>query len=293
MPNIILITNPKSGNGTSIKAAHIAQQTLASKRINVHIAYTEYEGHATLLAKSFIANFDIIVAIGDDETVNEVAQALVGTDRVLGIIPCGSGNGLAKHLGIPMILKKAIKIIYNKKVKSIDAPKINDQYFFTTAGVGFGTKISHNFRKFNGRDFKNYFKSILMDFQLYSPQQYTIDVNGKKISSKAFVISLAEEAQQKDHTFISPPSKAKKGVLEATILSKSSLFKNGHFGFNFFKRKAQKSPEVIHLQSDDITIDTTKKRQLVFGHKDGETEKWSTPLNFKFSKGDKLNVIVH
>lgn len=292
MLNIVLITNPISGNGSSIKAAQIAQQALASKHINVHIAYTEYTGHASELATSCLPNFDIIVAIGGDGTVNEIAQALVGTNKILGIIPSGSGNGLARHLGIPMSLKSAIKTIYRKNIKSIDAPKINNEYFFCTAGIGFDAKVSHTFSKFEGRGLKNYIKAILMEFRNYTPKRYTITINGEEISSKAFVITIANAAQYGNEAYIAPTAKINDGLLEVTILPKPSFLTGLNFGIRLFLRNIHKHPKVLHLQSDEIKIKTNLESEKIFGHKDGEPEEWVTPLNFKIKKNEKLNVIV-
>ncbi|WP_052444827.1 diacylglycerol kinase family protein [Flammeovirga sp. OC4] len=288
MPSIILITNPKSGNGAATKAAHVAQQTLAKKKMNVHIAYAEYKGHATQLAKSFISDFDIIVAIGDHETVNEVAQALVGTDKPLGIIPCGNEEGLAKNLGIPTALRKAIKIIYNKRIKCIDAPQINNEHVFYTDGVE--SKANHKSKMFNGREIGNYFKSFIMDFQKHSANNFTISVNGQKITSNAFVITLANGELFKSGPYI--PSTLRKGSEHLDSVNPKD--KGMNFGIHLVKNNSSNQrTEVIHLQSNNFVINADKKQKSIFGFKDKETEKWSTPLNFKIRKEDKLNVIVH
>ncbi|KXX70280.1 diacylglycerol kinase family protein [Flammeovirga sp. SJP92] len=290
MPNIILITNPKSGNGAAVKAAQITQQALASKSINVHIAYTEYTGHASLLAKSFVNDFDIIVAIGGDTTVNEVAQALVGTDKLFGIIPCGADNRLAQHFGIPVRLKKAIKIIYNQKVKNINAPLINDQYFFCNAGVGFDALMGKNLKRVNGKVLINYIKAIFKDFQNHFPDQYTININGQEITSKAFLITITDSDQFEKESFGSSSEKINNGNVKAKILFKPSIRRTINSGFRFFKKK---SPNEIYLQSDDFVINSDNKHHEILGHKDGEQRKWSTPLNFKIRREDRLNVIVN
>ncbi|WP_052444309.1 diacylglycerol kinase family protein [Flammeovirga sp. OC4] len=291
MPNIILITNPKSGNGSSIKAAHLAQQALASKRINVHIVYTEYPGHASTLAKSLLNDFDIIVAIGGDATVNEVAQSLVGTDKIFGIIPCGSRNRLAEHFGIPARLKKAIKIIYHQKVIHINAPLINDQYFFCNAGIGFDTLINNNsLMQFNSKTLKNYFKVKFMGLQNQVQNEYTIHINGQKITSKAFSITVDKGAQTHPMDLDTTSKKLNDGLLKAKFSAKSSLHNLINFDVQILKDN--NVSKGTNLKSNDFVVNSTTQKSQILGHKDGEHKKWSTPLNFKIRKEDHLNVII-
>ena len=136
---MLFIVNPISGHG---RKKHI----ISRLQKNGHkIVCTEYAGHAEKLARE--ASDDIVVAVGGDGTVNEVARGLVGTGKTLGIIPCGSGDGLARHLGISHVFTKAMNVITSGKVNPLDAGTINDRLFFSVCGVGFYAIVSEKFAK--------------------------------------------------------------------------------------------------------------------------------------------------
>ena len=129
------------------------------KKYDVRIRFTEYAGHATGLVEEAIKEgTDVVVAVGGDGTVNEVARALVGTDTAFGIVPCGSGNGLARHLHIPMNARKVVEIINAGEVDAIDVMTVNGQYCFCTAGVGYDAKVSADYAKESRRGLFTYAK---------------------------------------------------------------------------------------------------------------------------------------
>ncbi|MBB6458946.1 diacylglycerol/lipid kinase family protein [Flammeovirga kamogawensis] len=291
MKNIVLIANPVSGNGLSVKAAEITQQTLAAKGLNVHISYTQHAGHASQLAKNFINEFDIIVAIGGDGTVNEIASALVNSPAILGIIPTGSGNGLARHLKIPMNLKSAIKCLYREKVVKIDAPKVNNEYFFCTAGIGFDAQVSHSFANMKGRGFMNYIKATFLEYFKYRSKNYALYLDTKKKALDAFVITIANAAQYGNNAYIAPKAKINDGLLEVTLLPKPSFFDAINFSIRLFTKKIHKHNKVKTLQTETIKIDVPTENGDIYGHKDGEPEIWHLPLEFSLKSNDKLTVI--
>ena len=134
-------------------------QYIDQSRYDFKVCYTQYAGHAYELAKEAAENgVNVVVAVGGDGTVNEVARALVHTSTALGVVPCGSGNGFARHLGIPMGVKKSIEFINAAEPKNIDYGKINGQPFFCSCGMGFDAVVSSDFAKGNRRGMLNYVK---------------------------------------------------------------------------------------------------------------------------------------
>ena len=132
---IIFIINPIAGKGKGKIVESQVQQFFSKKEVDFKTYLTEYNGHATLLTKSILTQKPtIVVACGGDGTINEVAQTLIGTDIALGIIPIGSGNGLAANLHIPSDYEKAFEVILNAKQSKIDAGKVNENYFIFTSG---------------------------------------------------------------------------------------------------------------------------------------------------------------
>jgi diacylglycerol kinase family enzyme len=141
---IWFVLNPKSGTTTPAKRNKIIQAI--NKQANCRLILTEYAGHATEIAQQAVQQgISRVVAVGGDGTVNEVARGLVGSDTALGIIPIGSGNGLARHLNIPLKIDKAIQFAIQQPTAQIDACYLNEIPFFCTAGVGFDAFVANEF----------------------------------------------------------------------------------------------------------------------------------------------------
>src|SRR5262249_1311819 len=154
--------------------------------------YTQYPQHATELAlKAVRDSADIIAAVGGDGTVNEIGKALINTKAVLAIIPAGSGNGLARHLGIPVGLTRAIKALNHAHPMAIDTAKINEEIFLGTAGIGFDAHIAHAFAQFGKRGFLSYCQVALKEFSQYEPQSYHMTIDGKQLIRKALILTFA------------------------------------------------------------------------------------------------------
>ena len=136
---ILVIINPISGAAHRDYMPEIVNRNLDSERFDVYVRFTQGPGHATEMAKKAIEHqFDGVIAIGGDGTINETASALINSPTALGIVPCGSGNGLARHLGIPLIPERALKIINDWHTDSLDYCTVNDIPFFCTCGVEIG-----------------------------------------------------------------------------------------------------------------------------------------------------------
>ncbi|MBL0342836.1 MAG: NAD(+)/NADH kinase [Bacteroidetes bacterium] len=145
---ILFVINPKSGNGSNKPVFSDIEKVLKNDFHQIEVAYSNYKGHATELATLAIKNnFDVVVAVGGDGTVNEVALALNGTGKSLAIIPSGSGNGLARHHKIPFNIQKALQVIANNNVIDHDSIKINEFTSFNVSGIGFDALVAHLLEK--------------------------------------------------------------------------------------------------------------------------------------------------
>ena len=146
---IWFIVNPVSGGITKDDIANLISDILSRSLYDWRICYTGYAGHGAVLATMAVENdIDVVVAVGGDGTVNEVARSLVHSKTVLGIVPCGSGNGLARHLQIPMEPRKALEMINVGENISIDYGLINNRPFFCTCGMGYDAAVSYKFSSF-------------------------------------------------------------------------------------------------------------------------------------------------
>ncbi|KXX71485.1 diacylglycerol kinase family protein [Flammeovirga sp. SJP92] len=293
MKKIVLIANPISGQGKAKKAALLSKEVLDQKNHEVHIEYTKHAGHATALAKDLSQRYDIIVAVGGDGTVNEVAQGLLDTSKTLGIIPTGSGNGLARHLKIPMNTKNAALCIDRFTTKEIDTPTINGKNFFCTAGIGFDAHISHVFSEMSGRGLSNYVKAIFTEYGSYKTGEYTIQYDDKTERESAFVITVGNAAQYGNEAMITPLASIHDDHLDVTLLRKPSLFTAMNWGMRLFFKNIHKAPRSKYFKTKRLKIHSSKGLLEINGHRDGEPDLWEFPLTFDINEGRKLSVIVN
>ena len=214
----LFVINPLSHEIKNLDIKKIIERNLDPNQFEYKIVYTEDVRHATYLAQNALIDTEIIAAVGGDGTVNEVGRALVNTKRVLAIIPVGSGNGFARHLGIPIGLIKAIKALNRSYIAVIDTGKINDNIFLGTAGIGFDAQIAHKFALFKKRGFFSYCRIAINEFSLYKPKSYFITIDGKKMIRKAFILTFANSSQYGNNFTIAPKAEISDGSLDLAII---------------------------------------------------------------------------
>lgn len=217
---IWFIVNPISGG----KKVHQSIVKLIDSQLDKQaylpkICYTEYAGHATKIAKEAVmSGVPTVVAIGGDGTVNEVGKALIHTKTALGIIPTGSGNGLARELGIPMKAAKAIESLNTPISKQIDVCYANDVPFFCTAGIGFDAHCANIFSKMKGRGLLNYVKVGFSEFWKYQPLKCVFGANDYEV----FSITFGNASQFGNNAYITPTAIIDDGLIDCTIISPPS-----------------------------------------------------------------------
>lgn len=207
------------------------------ENIKYEIVQSEEEGHSKELAAKAcsINQYDIIVAVGGDGTVNEVGSQLINTHTRLGIIPNGSGNGLARELGIPLNMIRAICLLNQPSTITIDAGKVNGNPYFCTAGVGFDAHIGKLFAQSKTRGFSTYVQKVIGAYWSYNPAEYLI-FNGKPApeKEKAFAITIANAKQYGNNAFIAPDAKISDGKLNLCIIKPFPRFKMLELGSRLF-----------------------------------------------------------
>ena len=195
------------------------ERTLNHELFDSELRLTEYAGHASEIAKACAAEgIDIVVAIGGDGTVNEVARSLVHTQTALGIIPCGSGNGLARHLCLPLDIKKAIQIINACKIEAFDYGVINELPFFCTCGMGFDAFISLKFAEAGKRGPVTYLENVLKEGLNYRPETYEVEDESGAKKYKAFLIACANASQYGNNAYIAPGATMQDGELDVIVM---------------------------------------------------------------------------
>ena len=257
---IHFILNPNAGTNSSQKRARIMAILSAIPETKIWI--TERSNHASELTKlALVDGASKIIAIGGDGTINEVASSLIHSQVPLGIIPMGSGNGLARHLGLPFSFKEALnKAIKGDKI-TIDTGLWNEQPFFCTAGIGFDAFVASHFARSGKRGFLNYIYSTLISLTSYKP----IEIEN---IGKVFSFTVANANQFGNNAFISPESDLQDGNLECVKIKNASLFSLTILGISLFRKNLHKSSlaEISCIKS--LTIHT--KSGIPF-HLDGES----------------------
>ena len=167
------IINPISGMGSKRKIPKMIQEMCQAKGYALTISFTQYPGHASELTHQALEEgVNIIIAVGGDGTVNEVARSMVHSEAILGIIPKGSGNGLARELHIPMDPRRALDLIAENHTSTIDCCQANGKVFFCTCGVGFDAAVSQKFANEPRRGSLTYIKNTIEEYLSYQPEAY-------------------------------------------------------------------------------------------------------------------------
>ena len=286
---IAFIINPISGTARKEVLPKLIQHKLDATLFDYEIVFTEYRGHGTILAKSFIErNFDHIIAVGGDGTVNEIAQALVHTNCSLGIIPIGSGNGLARHLGIPMNSQKAIEQLNHSESILIDYGIVNGRPFFCTCGTGFDAYVSTEFAKGHKRGIMSYIEKIITGYFSYKSQNCHILGNGIDLNTKAFVMTFANASQWGNNAYIAPLASVQDGKLDISIMSNFPIIAIPTLALQLFTKTIDKDLFMTTLRSDEIML--TREEPGPF-HYDGEPYEEGTEIRIK-TIPDGLKVLV-
>ena len=259
---ILFIINPISGTTRKGNVVKAIERRIDTQRFAVEIRYTEYAGHAVEIARQAAENgVDIVVAVGGDGTVNEVARSLVHTNTALAIVPSGSGNGLARHLLIPMDIEKALDVINANVMTELDYGLINDKPFFCTCGVGFDAFISLKFAEAGSRGLKTYLEKTLVDGLRYKPETYRIYIGGEEEGEMqeidAFLIACANASQYGNNAYIAPDASMKDGLMDVIVLQPFSMLEAPIVAMQLFQRTLPNNSHVKIYRTKRLCIERT------------------------------------
>lgn len=266
MRKVLYIINPISGVGKQ-KIMEKLLKKYSAKNIEYTIKYTERAKHATEIATQNKNNFDAIIVVGGDGSVNEVGQALINTNTAFGIIPTGSGNGLARHLKIPLKIKDAINKINNYETIYIDTVSINNAFYINVAGIGFDALIAHKFAQYGKRGFSSYIKITASEFRHYKAQKIKLTVDNKTSNEDVFLLSVANGSQFGNNAYIAPSASINDGLLDITILNKFPLISAPKLAYRLFTRKIHRLKIAKTIKAKDIVIEQEGE---ILVHIDGE-----------------------
>ena len=257
-------------SGTSDKAAipGLIDQYLDKTKFEYEIAITQYAGHASEIAsKAKDDCVDVVVAVGGDGTVNEVARAIVHSNTALGIIPCGSGNGLARHLLLPLNVRKAIDVINRSEVRQLDYGIINGYHFFCTCGMGFDAFVSMKFAEAGKRGPITYVENVLREGLKYKPETYTIEDENSTLQYKAFLISCANASQYGNNAYIAPQASMSDGLMDVIIMEPFDVFEAPQISIEMFSKTLDKNSKIKTFRCKKLHIHRSKPGVI---HYDGD-----------------------
>ena len=253
--HITFIINPISGTQSKHEIPDLIDRMMDKERFECKVCITEYAGHAAELAKACAAQGDdIVVAVGGDGTVNEVARSLVHTKTALGIIPCGSGNGLARHLCIPMDIRKALDIINQAQIEDFDYGVINDLPFFCTCGMGFDAFISLKFAEAGKRGPITYVENVLKEGLKYKPETYEIIDDNGTTKYKAFLIACANASQYGNNAYIAPGATMKDGKMDVIIMEPFDALEAPQIAADLFMKTLGNNSKIKTFRTRKLTI---------------------------------------
>ena len=265
---IIFIVNPISGTQGKKAILKWIDERLDRTLYEYEVVKTEYAGHATEIAANAVKEgIDIVVAIGGDGTINETARSLIHSNTALGIIPCGSGNGLARHLRIPMDPKAAIDILNEKYQIQMDYGKINNIPFFCTCGVGFDAFVSLKFADSGKRGLLTYLENTLHESLTYQPETYEIENEEGTVRHKAFLIACGNASQYGNNAYITPQASLTDGLMDVTILEPFTVLDVPSLSFQLFNKTIDQNSRIKTMRAKKIKIHRNKSG--VF-HYDGD-----------------------
>lgn len=255
MKRILFIINPISGTHTKESLAKLFDEVLDKARYVWEVAYTQHAGHAVdIAAQAAKEGFDIVVAVGGDGTINEIARSLVHTDTALGVIPYGSGNGLARHLEIPIDSRKALQIINNGFEEIIDYGKINGTPFFCTCGVGFDAFVSLKFAEAGKRGPLTYLEKTLQESLNYKPETYELETEDGTQKYKAFLIACGNASQYGNNAYIAPNATITDGLLDVTILEPFTVLDVPSLAFQLFNKTIDHNSRIKTFRCKSLRI---------------------------------------
>ena len=289
MKNIAFIINPISGTQNKKKLPKQIQQLLDQKQWLPNIVFTERAGHATELAQQFARmGFDAVAAVGGDGTVNEVARGLRDSETAMGILPMGSGNGFARHIGIPVQTSRAIEMLNRCEPIRADYGLANDRLFVSTCGTGFDALIANQFAGSTKRGFKTYFENIVKDALTYKAQTYHLVGEGIDVTHKAFLITFANASQWGYEAYIAPKASIQDGKMDICIMSSSALLGAPGLALRLFTKSIDNSLFMDTIRTREITLEREEAAPF---HIDGDPVEMPKDIHIRIVP-DGLKVLA-
>jgi diacylglycerol kinase (ATP) len=261
------------------RAARCAEALRAfAARHGATVLATERPRHASTLATEALGDgCELVVAVGGDGTMNEVASALVGTGAILGLVPCGSGDGLGRHLRIHGPAQRAMDLLLEGRPRVIDSGLADGHPFFTVAGVGFEAEIAQRFNQLQRRGFLRYLSTSVRSYFQFEPPEYTVVQGGERHRFNAFTLAVANANQYGNNAWIAPAAQADDGLLDLCAIPPVSLLNGAQLAARLFGGSIGRARGVRQWQANRFVVERSGPGVL---HTDGEVHPAGATIEF-------------
>ncbi len=290
LKSIYFIVNPFSGGGKTKGIEEKIKTHLDHNQFNYTVKFTEGPGHATELAKATTqSEHSIIVAVGGDGTVNEVAAGLINSNKTMGIIPAGSGNGLAMHIGVGRDIPKAIAVLNTGLAIKIDTCVLNGRPYINLAGIGFDALIAYQTAHSKTRGFLAYAWQSIRSALVYKAKNYQIQIDDKTIEQEALIVEVANAPMFGYNFTVAPLAKLNDGLLEIVVIRKAWKWRYILMLPSFLNGTIHKSSLVDRYTAKTVKIKLNEPAPV---HVDGEGYLLESDLSFSINPLS-LNLIAN
>lgn len=275
----LFLVNMRSGTARKYDVGTLIRETCADWSTAFEIAPCERkEDLDTIIEGAERQGYDVVYAVGGDGTVHEIAKRLLGRNLALGILPIGSGNGFARHIGLPMDARASLRACGARRIVTIDTAEVNGIPFLGVMGIGFDAWIADRFAVAGSRGFMTYVRVGLREVVKYRAEAYEIDIDGKQRRMKAKVITIANASQYGNDARIAPHASAQDGLLDVVTIADVSLFRAPMIAWRLFRGTIDRSSAVTTVRGREIVIRRERPGPV---HLDGEPFTMAETLNVR------------
>lgn len=268
MKKLRILINPIAGHGFAPRIASLVDQSSLLKHYEVDTQTTEYAGHAAELARDAVKEgYDCVVAAGGDGTVNEIAAQLVNTSTALAIIPAGSGNGLARHLGFSLKYPHTLEQIATAQRSSIDTLTINNRFAVNVSGFGFDGLVAWRFNHEGKRGLSNYTRIALQEYFKYPIIRFQLNIDGEQLEKEAHMLVIANASQFGNAAVIAPKAELNDGLMDLVIVKRPPALQLPSMFFKLFNGTLRDNQYVKTIKCSAFTATSNRAIHL---HIDGE-----------------------
>ena len=286
------IFNPNSGRNRARPGMdRWIREFIAERGLDAGLSVTEGPGHARELARGVAeAGVETVVAVGGDGTMNEVAHGLLGSETALALVPCGSGNGLALHLGIPRSARGALELAAGGRgrVATLDSGEADGHPFFNAMGVGIDAEVSARFNRLTRRGLSSYVRAALACWRGRRPVTCTVESAGRRHAFEALLVAVANSDQYGNHARIAPGARTDDGRLDLVVVRHTGWLRTGALVPRLFLGTLDRSPLVWRAAGEEFVIERGEPGPL---HTDGETREAGRRIAVKVRRRS-LRMIV-